>query len=125
MPSYRQETDLLGTRDVPAEVLWGIHTLRAVENFPVAGRPVHRELVHAYRPVEEVDFRSRSVPLLGTSSAFSPFPAFHPALLLAKQWHTTSSTGCYGCVKLAVSRANHELERWAGRWATIRCSPRP
>ena len=26
----------------PADVLWGIHTLRAIENFPLAGRPVHR-----------------------------------------------------------------------------------
>ena len=30
------------SRDVPADALWGIHTLRAVENFPLAGRPVHR-----------------------------------------------------------------------------------
>ena len=39
---YRTETDLLGSRDVPADALWGIHTLRAMENFPLAGRPVHR-----------------------------------------------------------------------------------
>ena len=26
--------------------------LRAVENFPLAGRPVHRELVHAYGAVK-------------------------------------------------------------------------
>ena len=49
---YRLETDLLGTRDVPADALWGIHTLRAIENFPLAGRPVHRRLVHAYGAVK-------------------------------------------------------------------------
>ena len=48
----RTETDLLGQREVPADALWGIHTLRAVENFPLAGRPVHRGLVHAYGAVK-------------------------------------------------------------------------
>ncbi len=49
---YRREIDLLGTRDVPAGALWGIHTMRAVENFPLAHRPVHRRLVHAYGAVK-------------------------------------------------------------------------
>jgi aspartate ammonia-lyase len=49
---YRRETDLLGTRDVPANALWGIHTLRAMENFPLADRPLHRRLVHAYGAVK-------------------------------------------------------------------------
>lgn len=48
----RTETDLLGSLDVPADVLWGIHTLRALQNFPLAGRPVHRGLVHAYGAVK-------------------------------------------------------------------------
>ena len=52
MADYRRETDLLGTRDVPAEALWGVHTLRAMENFPLAGRPVHRGLVHAFGAVK-------------------------------------------------------------------------
>jgi aspartate ammonia-lyase len=52
MPPCRQETDLLGTRDVPADALWGIHTLRAMENFPLARRPVHRRLVHAFGAVK-------------------------------------------------------------------------
>jgi aspartate ammonia-lyase len=50
--NYRQETDLLGVRDVPGDALWGIHTLRAIENFPIAGRPVHRGLVHAFGAVK-------------------------------------------------------------------------
>ena len=33
----RTEHDLLGEREVPEEVYWGIHTLRAVENFPISG----------------------------------------------------------------------------------------
>jgi aspartate ammonia-lyase len=34
---YRLERDLLGEREVPAAALYGIQTLRAVENFPITG----------------------------------------------------------------------------------------
>ncbi len=33
----RIEHDLLGERAVPAQAYWGIHTLRALENFPISG----------------------------------------------------------------------------------------
>jgi aspartate ammonia-lyase len=33
----RREHDLLGDKDVPANVLWGIQTLRALENFSISG----------------------------------------------------------------------------------------
>jgi aspartate ammonia-lyase len=33
----RREHDLLGDKDVPAEAYYGVHTLRAVENFPITG----------------------------------------------------------------------------------------
>ncbi len=36
----RREHDLLGEVDVPAEAYWGVHTKRAVENFPITGVPV-------------------------------------------------------------------------------------
>jgi aspartate ammonia-lyase len=52
MPTFRQETDLLGPADVPADALWGVHTLRALENFPLAGRPVHAGLIHAFGAVK-------------------------------------------------------------------------
>ncbi len=38
--TVRIEHDLLGERSVPVEVYWGIHTLRAMENFPVTGTPI-------------------------------------------------------------------------------------
>lgn len=41
----RIETDLLGSLAVPAEAYYGIHTARAVANFPLARRPVHPELI--------------------------------------------------------------------------------
>ena len=36
----RWETDLLGRKEVPADAYYGVHTVRAVENFPISGRVV-------------------------------------------------------------------------------------
>jgi len=44
----RTETDFLGSKEIPSDALYGIHTFRALENFRLAGRPVNRELVKAY-----------------------------------------------------------------------------
>ena len=52
MTSYRKEEDLLGARDLPIDDLHGIHTVRALENFPLAGRPVDPALVRAYGDVK-------------------------------------------------------------------------
>lgn len=58
MPSFRCENDLLGPCDVPAQALYGIHTQRAIENFPLAHRPVHRGLTHAYGAVKLASART-------------------------------------------------------------------
>jgi aspartate ammonia-lyase len=52
MSEFRTEQDLLGEVAVPASALYGAHTARALENFSLAGRPVHCELVHAYGVVK-------------------------------------------------------------------------
>ena len=36
----RREHDLLGDRDVPADAYYGVHTLRAIENFPITGTTI-------------------------------------------------------------------------------------
>ena len=42
----RTETDSLGLKQLPREAVWGIHTARALENFPITGVPLahHPEL---------------------------------------------------------------------------------
>src|SRR5699024_11070647 len=40
MAATRTEEDLLGQREIPEDVYWGIHTLRAVENFALSGTRV-------------------------------------------------------------------------------------
>ncbi len=49
---FRRERDNLGEKEIPADALWGIHTARAVENFPVSGRRVAAELIHAFGEVK-------------------------------------------------------------------------
>jgi aspartate ammonia-lyase len=48
----RLEHDALGEREVPETVYWGIHTLRATENFPVSGRTVHPSWIRALAEVK-------------------------------------------------------------------------
>jgi len=47
-PRYRKEHDSMGEMSVPEWALWGATTQRAVENFPVSGRPIPPEVIHAF-----------------------------------------------------------------------------
>lgn len=58
MEKFRTEADLLGSLQVPADVLWGIHTERALDNFRISGRRVHPELIKAYGDVKLACFRT-------------------------------------------------------------------
>jgi aspartate ammonia-lyase len=51
----RREHDLLGERDVPDDALYGVQTLRALENFPITGIPLREfpALVEALAAVKE------------------------------------------------------------------------
>jgi len=44
---YRIEKDSMGELKVPADALWGAQTQRAVENFPLSGRPMPAEFIRA------------------------------------------------------------------------------
>ncbi len=44
----RLEKDSLGTLELPDEVYYGVHTARALSNFPVSGIRARPEFVHAY-----------------------------------------------------------------------------
>ncbi len=37
---FRVERDFLGEKEIPDDAYWGVHTARAVENFPISGIPV-------------------------------------------------------------------------------------
>lgn len=56
----RTESDSLGEREIPADAYWGIHTLRAQENFDITKRPisVYPELVTALAMVKQAAARA-------------------------------------------------------------------
>ncbi|MEO8906753.1 MAG: aspartate ammonia-lyase, partial [Microbacteriaceae bacterium] len=60
--AVRIETDSLGTREIPAEAYWGVHTSRAVENFPIAKRPisVYPEFIIAFASVKQAAARANA-----------------------------------------------------------------
>jgi len=39
-PGFRIESDSLGPLEVPEDAYWGVHTKRAMDNFPIAKRPI-------------------------------------------------------------------------------------
>ena len=51
----RLEHDLLGDRAVPLNAYYGVHTLRAVENFPITGTPIsiYPELIRALAVIKQ------------------------------------------------------------------------
>ena len=50
---FRTEKDSLGTREIPAEVYYGIQTARAVENYPISGMHAHPALIRAVAMVKQ------------------------------------------------------------------------
>ncbi len=54
----RTETDLLGERQIDAESRYGIHTVRALENFPLTRQSMHPELIHAFGTVKLTALRA-------------------------------------------------------------------
>ena len=55
----RIEHDLIGDLEIPANSLWGIHTARALSNFPISGVPIghYRNLIKAIGLVKQAAAR--------------------------------------------------------------------
>ena len=55
MSATRLEHDLLGNYQVPIDAYWGVHTARAVDNFPISGVPIghYRSLIRALAIVKK------------------------------------------------------------------------
>ncbi|MGC0367667.1 aspartate ammonia-lyase [Rhodococcus sp. 27YEA15] len=68
----RIEHDLLGDREIPAAAYWGVHTLRAVENFPITAIPIstYPDLVVALACVKQAAaLANRDLGLLDADKA--------------------------------------------------------
>jgi aspartate ammonia-lyase len=51
--TFRDEHDLLGEMEIPEDVYWGIHTARAIGNFPLSGLRTAPSLIHAIALVKK------------------------------------------------------------------------
>ncbi|MEL4318799.1 aspartate ammonia-lyase [Leifsonia sp. YIM 134122] len=71
-PGFRIESDSLGTVEVPDDAYWGIHTKRALDNFPIAKRPisVYPDFVVALASVKQAAARANlEVGVISTEKA--------------------------------------------------------
>lgn len=49
----RTEKDFIGEKAIPENAYYGIQTMRAVENFPITGVPIEKELITALAAVKK------------------------------------------------------------------------
>ncbi len=83
MTDFRTEHDTMGDVHLPADVYYGAQTGRAVENFPISGRTVPAELIHALGLVKWAAARvNRDLGLL-TASGRNPIDDKQAEALLA------------------------------------------
>ncbi len=56
----RTETDSLGSLEIPESAYWGVHTARALENFPISRRPisVYPDFLRAFACVKQAAARA-------------------------------------------------------------------
>ena len=57
---FRVEHDTMGEVRVPADALYGAQTQRAVENFPISGRPLPPALLRAIGQVKAAAARANA-----------------------------------------------------------------
>jgi aspartate ammonia-lyase len=72
MTRTRTESDSLGSLEIPTDAYWGIHTARALENFPISKRPisVYPDLVRALAMVKQASARAnREIGVLDAERA--------------------------------------------------------
>lgn len=62
----REEKDSIGSKQIPADAFYGIHALRALENFPLSNERVNLHLIKAYLLVKkaaaETNYQCKILP---------------------------------------------------------------
>ena len=60
--AWRVETDSLGPKKIPAGAYWGIHVSRALDNFPISGRPIsiYPDFMFGYACVKQAAARANA-----------------------------------------------------------------
>ena len=60
--TFRVEHDFLGEKQIPDPAYWGVHTARALENFPISGTPLSAmpQLIRAFGYVKKATARANA-----------------------------------------------------------------
>src|SRR5262249_55112480 len=124
MPEFRTEKDSLGPMQVPADALWGPQTQRAVENFPISGRPLPPAFVHTLGLVKAAAARVNRQLALGEP----PIAAASEkgALEVAEgRWDAEFPIDVYqtGSGPSSNMNANEVVARLAGRASGLKIHP--
>jgi aspartate ammonia-lyase len=85
---FRIEHDLLGEREVPGAAYYGVHTLRALENFPISGIQIasYPDLIRALAQIKmAAAYANRQLGLLDSSRAAAIVAACRE--VIDGQWH--------------------------------------
>jgi aspartate ammonia-lyase len=85
---FRTERDFLGEKQIPAQAYWGVHTARALANFPISGTPLSEmpDLVRALGLVKKAAARvNRCMEVLDGTRAAAIEAACD--LLIAGRYH--------------------------------------
>jgi aspartate ammonia-lyase len=85
----RTEHDLLGEVSIPTAAYWGVHSLRAVENFPISGVPVGHfpDLVRALAMVKQAAARANCMLGALTPEKAAMIERACEALLASNTYH--------------------------------------
>lgn len=51
--TYREEKDFLGSKKIPQDALWGVHSVRSLENFPLSSYKIHPYFIKAFGYVKQ------------------------------------------------------------------------
>ena len=57
---HRVEKDSMGEVRVPSEAKWGAQTQRAIDNFPISGLPLEREMIAALAMIKGASAQVRA-----------------------------------------------------------------
>ena len=96
--TVRIEHDLLGDREIPAEVYWGIHTLRAIENFKISTQKI-----------SDVPQFVRSMVLVkqATEQAHGALGAIRPEIKAANEKYCDEVLDKHSCLEQFPSSPYH------------------
>ena len=78
MNDFRIEHDSMGEVRVPSDALWRAQTQRAVENFPISGRPLEPALVHALAHIKAAAAETNADLGVLTAEQAAPSPSRAP-----------------------------------------------